>query len=271
MQGRVLIIAGSDSSGGAGIQADIKTVTALGGYAMTAITALTAQNTLGVTGIHPVPADFLHLQIAACLNDIGADTIKTGMLHSAEVITTIVESLHNCKAPLVVDPVMIAKGDAPLIQQAAIQSLQSDLLPLAALVTPNIPEAEILSGINIRNKTDMQHAAKAILKHGPKAVLIKGGHLDSGLITDILLTDSHMLEYTNPRIETRHTHGTGCSLASAIATGLAQGKKLKDAVEIANQYVYEAIRTAPGFGGGHGPLNHSWTLGSKQNKKDKAA
>lgn len=261
MKGRVLIIAGSDSGGGAGIQADIKTVTMLGGYAATAITALTAQNTQGVFGIHDVPQDFIAQQIELVLSDIGADAIKTGMLHNAAVIGAVAVSLtSHASIPLVVDPVMVAKGGAPLLQQQAVESLKKKLLPRATLVTPNIPEAEILSGTRISSHTDMRNAAEKILSLGVQAVLLKGGHLEGDTIFDLLATPHNVEEFSSPRIATRHTHGTGCTLASAIATGLAQGMGLKTAVEQARAYVQKAIETAPGFGTGHGPLNHSHPL-----------
>ncbi len=262
-QGRVLIIAGSDSGGGAGIQGDIKTVTALGGYAATAITALTAQNTQGVFGIHEVPDDFIRQQITLVLDDIGADAIKTGMLHKASVIETIASSLPpnpQSPIPLVLDPVMFAKGGAPLLQPDAIATLKQRLFPLATLVTPNIPEAEYLSGITIRTTDDMRRAAERILALGCKAVLIKGGHLEGDTVTDLLVTADGSELFEQPRLHTPHTHGTGCALASAIATGLAQGMNVPDAVKRARDYVRKAIEHAPGLGKGHGPLGHGHTL-----------
>jgi hydroxymethylpyrimidine/phosphomethylpyrimidine kinase len=262
VKGRVLIIAGSDSGGGAGIQADIKTVTALGGYAMTAITALTAQNTLGVHGIFPVPEDFIAQQIDVVLSDIGADAIKTGMLHSAGVIEAIVAALQKQAAtvPVVVDPVMVAKGGAALLQDDAVIALKTLLLPRATLLTPNIPEAEALTGLKIVNSADMQQAGHQLLAMGAGAVLIKGGHMEGDLLEDWLVTAEGVQRFISARIHTRHTHGTGCTLASAIATGLAQRLPMADAVDRARLYVTAAIRTAPGFGQGHGPLNHGHLL-----------
>ena len=265
-RGRVLVVAGSDSGGGAGIQADIKTVTALGGYAATAITALTAQNTQGVFGVFPVPPDFIQQQMRLVLDDIGADCIKTGMLHSREVIAAVVEVLasHAPDIPMVVDPVMVAKGGAPLLQASAVDAVRTLLLPRASVITPNLPEAETLLGAKIAGADDMRGAAKALLAIGPKAVLLKGGHLAGDRIIDVLIAaDGSERTFENARIDTPHTHGTGCTLASAIATGLAQRLPLVDAVARARDYVLKAIRTAPGFGHGHGPLNHGHTLASQ--------
>jgi hydroxymethylpyrimidine/phosphomethylpyrimidine kinase len=261
-RGRVLIVAGSDSGGGAGIQADIKAVSALGAYAMTAITALTAQNTLGVHGVLPVPAAFIRQQIHVVLTDIGADCIKTGMLHDAAVIETVVAALDADapNVPLVVDPVMVAKGGASLLQADAVNALKTILLPRATLLTPNVPEAEALIGRTIRGKADMKEAARALLALGAKAVLLKGGHLDGPVVCDLLVTAEETRDFSNPRIDTPHTHGTGCTLASAIAAGLAEGRALVDAVTRAEAYLHEAIRTAPGHGHGHGPVNHMHTI-----------
>jgi hydroxymethylpyrimidine/phosphomethylpyrimidine kinase len=259
----VLIIAGSDSGGGAGIQADIKTVTALGGYAATAITALTAQNTTGVYGVQGVPPAFIRQQIDLVLDDIGADAIKTGMLHSAPVIEAVCESLatHDRAIPLIVDPVMIAKGGASLLDESAIDTVKAQLIPRAALITPNLPEAEALTGHAIRGVEAMRQAARDLLSLGCGAVLLKGGHGEGAMITDVLAErGGETTLYRGRRIETRHTHGTGCTLASAIATGLAQGLALRDAVGRARDYVRKALRTAPGFGTGHGPLNHGHTV-----------
>ena len=255
--GRVLIIAGSDSGGGAGIQADLKTVTCLGGYGMTAITALTAQNTLGVFGMHAVPADFIAQQIELCLSDIGADAIKTGMLHSAGVIMTVAAHLPD-GVPLVVDPVMAAKGGSPLLAAEALDALKTLLLPRAAVMTPNLPEAELLLGREIgESQEEMLQAAEELLQFGSGAVLLKGGHGHGEVLTDVLLArgDKPLILETK-RVETRHTHGTGCTFASAIATGLAQGLGLVDAVRRAHGYVQAAIAAAPGLGQGHGPLGH---------------
>jgi hydroxymethylpyrimidine/phosphomethylpyrimidine kinase len=259
MNGRVLVVAGSDSGGGAGIQADIKTVTALGGYAASAITALTAQNTTGVFAIEEVPAAFVAEQMTAVLDDIGADALKTGMLHRAEVIETVARVVRETAAsvPLVVDPVMVAKGGAALLAEDAHQALVSQLLPLARIVTPNAPEAARLAAMAVESEDAMAEAARRILALGPSAVLLKGGHLAGAEIVDLLVDRHGAHRFTGPRIETRHTHGTGCTLASAIATGLAQGMALDAAVARARDYVLEAIRTAPGLGAGHGPLNHA--------------
>ncbi len=261
MRGRVLIIAGSDSGGGAGIQADIKTVTALGGYAATAITALTAQDTNTVHEIFPVPAAFVRRQIEVVLADIGADAIKTGMLNDADVIQAISETLAAWPGiPLVVDPVMVAKGGASLLGPGTLDLLRTTLIPRATLLTPNLPEAELLTGLSIRSRDDMRRAAEQLLKLGPRAVLLKGGHLEGKSISDLLLTPDGEDRFDGPRIDTRSTHGTGCTLASGIATGLAQGLGLDEAVARARAYVVEALRRAPGFGHGHGPLNHAHTV-----------
>ena len=263
MKGRVLIVAGSDSSGGAGIQADIKTVTALGGYAMTALTALTAQNTTGVHGIHEVPADFVALQMRLALIDIGADCVKTGMLHRADVIEAVAATLREYapNVPVVVDPVMVAKGGHALLVPEAMVAMRHGIVPLATLVTPNVPEAEALTGVTIRGENDAAHAARMIATLGPKAILMTGGHLEGETVTDFFLHDDKIFEvFQSPRIETVHTHGTGCTLASAIATGIAQGMAPRDAVVRARRYVYRAIERAPGLGHGHGPLDHGHSI-----------
>ena len=260
--GRVLIIAGSDSGGGAGIQGDIKTVTCLGGYAASAITALTAQNTLGVFGIHEVPEAFIRQQVSLVMDDIGADAFKTGMLQNKGVISAVAESIapYTNVIPLVLDPVMFAKGGAALLQQDAVATLKEKLIPLAAVITPNIPEAEHLAEMKIATVNDMKTAAARILTFGCKAVLLKGGHLDGDPVTDVLFSVDGIEIFEQPRLITSHTHGTGCALASAIATGLAQGLSLKDAVLRARDYVRKAIELAPGFGKGHGPLGHARML-----------
>lgn len=259
MKGRVLIIAGSDSGGGAGIQADIKTVSALDGFAMTAITALTAQNTLGVFGVYPVPPDFIAQQMAVVLDDLGADALKTGMLHDGDVIAAVA-AVIKAKAsaiPLVLDPVMVAKGGAPLLQPDAVERLVTQLLPLATVVTPNIPEAEILAKMPIQTSADVHVAGRTILARGAKAVLIKGGHREGVLVEDILMSADGEQVFMGERLHTTSTHGTGCTLASAIATGLAQDMELATAIERARRYVWQAIKAAPGYGKGHGPLNHN--------------
>lgn len=256
---RVLIIAGSDSGGGAGIQGDIKTVTCMGGYAATAITALTAQNTQGVFGIHAVPDDFIAQQISLILEDIGADAIKTGMLHSASVIDVIVNHVPN-DIPLIVDTVMVAKGGSPLLEPSAINALKSKLIPRAHIITPNIPEAELLLGRKIPDSAAMEQAVRDLLKLGSHAVLLKGGHLEGDEVTDILIENGNIITYSSPRIATRHTHGTGCTLASALATGIAAGLPLPEAVSRAREYVLNALKTVPGLGKGHGPLGHNFML-----------
>ena len=262
MKGRVLICAGSDSGGGAGIQADIKTVTALGGFATTAITALTAQNTMGVSSIIEVPINFLLEQIRVVLSDLGADCIKTGMLHNAQVIEAVSEAIEKDgeKKYLVVDPVMVAKGGHELLELSALHALKSHMIVRADLLTPNIPEAELLTGLEISDIDTMRRAAYAILEMGSKAVLLKGGHLKDETLTDILVTKDAEKTYSGPRLLTKHTHGTGCSMASAVATGIAQGNTLETAVQRARDYVFTAIKTAPQFGKGHGPLNHAHTV-----------
>jgi hydroxymethylpyrimidine/phosphomethylpyrimidine kinase len=258
MKGRVLIVAGSDSSGGAGIQADIKTVTALGGYAATSITALTAQNTLGVTGVLPVAADFVRRQMEAVLGDIGADCIKTGMLHDAAIIAAVADCLAAMapEAPLVVDPVLVATGGTRLLDEAAIGMLKERLIARARVLTPNIPEAEALLGRRIAGIEAMAEAAQALRGLGAAVVVLKGGHLAGAMVRDVVVEARTRYVLESPRIETRHTHGTGCTLASAIAAGLAQGMAMRAAIERAHDFVQRAIRAAPGYGKGHGPLNH---------------
>jgi hydroxymethylpyrimidine/phosphomethylpyrimidine kinase len=264
MKGRVLIIAGSDSGGGAGIQADIKAVTALEGYAATAITAITVQNTLGVSGVFDLPPDIIRAQMEAVLSDIGADCLKTGMLSKAEVIDAVASTIrhHASHIPLVVDPVMVAKGGASLLAKDATTALIEELLPLAALITPNTPEAEALTGMKLESPADLAPAAERLCQMGAKAVLLKGGHLPGETVVDLLFVNGKAQRFTSKRIESRSTHGTGCTLASAIATGIAQGLTLPQAVARARAYVWQAIASAPGFGHGHGPLNHGHTVGA---------
>jgi hydroxymethylpyrimidine/phosphomethylpyrimidine kinase len=269
MLGRVLVIAGSDSGGGAGVQADIKTITALGGFATSAITALTAQNTLGVHGVLAVDPEFIGLQIDCVLSDIGADAIKTGMLLSADAVEVIVRAIERRGSgiPLVVDPVMVAKGGAALLDVAAVHVLKRRLVPMAALLTPNIPEAEALTGVAIESHNDVDKAMDALLSLGPAAVLLKGAHLAGDEIVDVLRTaDGDEMRHSHSRIATNSTHGTGCTLASAIATKIAEGLRLRDAVVLAERYVREAIRHAPGLGGGHGPLDHGFPLRVKNDR-----
>ncbi len=262
MNGRVLIIAGSDSGGGAGIQADIKTVTALGGYAATAITALTAQNTVGVDAVLPVPPDFVRRQIDVVLGDIGADCIKTGMLHSAAVIEAVADALARLapSIPLVVDPVMVATSGARLLDEAAIAGLTRHLIAKARVVTPNIPEAEALTGLIIDDLDGMRRAADVLMGQGARAVVMKGGHLTGETLSDLVVDGTTSFVLAAPRIATRSTHGTGCTLASAIATGLAQRLDLHAAVTRAHAFVQSAIRSAPGLGRGHGPLDHTHAI-----------
>jgi hydroxymethylpyrimidine/phosphomethylpyrimidine kinase len=258
---RILIIAGSDSGGGAGIQGDIKTVTCLGGYAATAITALTAQNTTGVYGIYDVPEEFIAKQINLVLEDIGADAIKTGMLSKAGVIEIIADCLANYpQIPLVLDPVMFAKGGAALLLPSALATLKNCLISRAEIITPNIPEAEFLAEMEIKTINDMSCAAEKILALGCNSVLIKGGHLQGEIVTDLLATNDDETIFSQPRINSKNTHGTGCALASAIATGLAQKLPLHTAVVRARQYVQKAIETAPNIGKGYGALGHGHTV-----------
>jgi hydroxymethylpyrimidine/phosphomethylpyrimidine kinase len=255
MIARVLTIAGSDSGGGAGIEADIKTISALGGYACTAITAMTAQNTTGVFGIHILPADFVKLTIRTVLSDIGADAIKIGMLANAEIVHAVAGTLPAC-LPVVLDPVMIATSGASLLAPEAIEAMRRSLIPRATLVTPNLPETAALTGILPEKPEDFEAAGRALIALGAGAVLIKGGHAEGDMLTDYLINESMIETITLPRIATRNTHGTGCTLAAAIATFLAQQMTLTDAVHRARYYLQSAIINAPNFGAGHGPLWH---------------
>ncbi|KPF82170.1 phosphomethylpyrimidine kinase [Brevundimonas sp. AAP58] len=258
--GRVLIIAGSDSGGGAGVQADIKAVTAMGGYAATAITAITVQNTLGVHGVHALPLDLIEAQARAVLDDIGADTIKTGMLGSVAVVQRVAAILDTAETPAVVDPVMVAKGGAALLDADAVEAVKSLMIPRAAVLTPNAPEAEALTGLTVADLDGQRRAGEALLRMGARSVLMKGGHVEGPTVIDLLLTPTGETLLEGPRIDTTSTHGTGCTLASAVAAGLAQGWSTETAVAEAWAYVSEAIRRAPGLGGGHGPLDHGWPL-----------
>ena len=256
---RLLAIAGSDSGGGAGIQADIKTASALGAYAMTAITAVTAQDTTGVGSIHLVPAAIVVEQIERCLSDIGADAIKIGMLGSREIALSVAAILaRNAKGiPLIVDPVMVSTSGAELADAAVVDVLKSSLFPLASLITPNLPEAERLCGFPLHVGDDLLRAGKALLSLGPRAVLLKGGHGGSNTVNDLLFApDGSARAYIAKRVDTKHTHGTGCTLATAVACGLGEGMPLGDAIQRAHDFVQRAIRTAPGFGAGNGPINH---------------
>ena len=254
---KILIIAGSDSSGGAGIQADIKTVTSLGSYAMTAITAVTIQNTTGVKSIVPIEAKEISNQIEFTCKDIRPNSIKIGMLHSTNVINSVIKSLNKIKVKkIILDPVMVAKGGAVLIDKKAIETLKKKLIKKITLITPNIPEAEILSDTKIKNTQDMIYAANSLLKLGAKNVFIKGGHLDSKIVSDVFVNKNEIFIIKNKRIATKNTHGTGCTLSSAIATFYSCGKTLKRSCELASKYVNSAIGYNLNYGKGHGPINH---------------
>jgi hydroxymethylpyrimidine/phosphomethylpyrimidine kinase len=254
---KILIIAGSDSSGGAGIQADIKTVTALGSYAMTAITAVTIQNTTGVKTIVPINSKEISNQIEFTSKDIKPDVIKIGMLHSQDVINSVIRSLETIKVKkIILDPVMVAKGGAKLIDDKAIKFLKEKLIKKVSLITPNIPEAEILTGTEIKTKEDMIFAASILIKLGAKNVFIKGGHLKSKIVMDIFVDKKEIKIIKNRRFTTSNTHGTGCTLSSAIATFFSCGKSLKKSCELATMYVNNSIRSNLNYGKGHGPINH---------------
>ena len=254
---KILIIAGSDSSGGAGIQADIKTVTALGGYAMTAVTAVTVQNTTGVNFVIPINHKDIGKQILFTCKDIKPKAIKIGMLHSSKVIISVLNALNKVKiSKIVLDPVMFAKGGARLINEPAIKILKNRMLKKAYLITPNIPEAEILTKMKIKNLDQMIQAANILLKFGVKNILLKGGHLKSKYMQDILVNKKETKIFKNKKINTKNTHGTGCTLSSAITTFLSCGKPLKKSCELGIKYVNQAIGSNPNFGKGHGPINH---------------
>ena len=255
MIARVLTIAGSDSGGGAGIEADIKTISALGGYACTAITAVTAQNTLGVFGVQVMPPEFVALSIRTVLEDIGVDAIKLGMLANAAIIEAVGAVLPAGK-PIVLDPVMVATSGVVLLPDDAISALKTHLIPQATIITPNLPEAAKLTGLTLSDEDDYVAAGRALLAMGAKAALVKGGHGVSDHLTDYLVHENGVESITLPRIQTKNTHGTGCTLASAIATGLAQRMTLSDAVNRARTYLQSAILNAPDFGSGHGPIWH---------------
>lgn len=258
-KGRVLVIAGSDSGGGAGIQADIKTITALGAYASTAITAVTVQNTLGVYNVHPIPIDIVSGQIKAVLSDIGADCIKIGMLFSAGIMSAVMRALDDVgyEGQIVLDPVMIATSGDKLIDTSAIETLKSRLMPRASVITPNVPEAEMLTGYSITGEEDMLEAGRMLVGMGAKAVVMKGGHLDNAdSVVDMLVTGDGVKSWHHERIHSTNTHGTGCTMASAIAAALSEGKPLEEAVEIARAFVKTAIKAAPDFGQGNGPMGH---------------
>jgi hydroxymethylpyrimidine/phosphomethylpyrimidine kinase len=254
---RALTIAGSDSGGGAGIQADLKTFTALGVFGTSALTAVTAQNTLGVTGVYPLTPDQVGAQLDAVLTDIGTDAAKTGMLFDVPIIEVVADRVRRYGVKnLVVDPVMIAKGGHPLLLERAQQAMRELLLPLAAVVTPNLPEAEALTGLTIANPDQMVAAGQKLLELGAGAAVIKGGHLEGQPADDVLVTRDGTLWLHAERVQSRHTHGTGCTFSAAIAAGLSRGMSLNAAVEQAKAFITLAIRKAPGIGAGHGPTNH---------------
>jgi hydroxymethylpyrimidine/phosphomethylpyrimidine kinase len=255
-----MTIAGSDSGGGAGIQADLKTFQAIGVYGASTLTAITAQNTVGVTAVHEIPTEVIAAQIDAVASDIGVDAAKTGMLSSAAIIATVAEHLHQWHIDkLVVDPVMVAKSGDRLLREDAVQALVRDLLPLALVVTPNVPEAEVLVGRTLETDADLREAARKILDLGPRTVLMKGGHRQ-GNATDLLFDGTDFVAFDSERFDTPNTHGTGCTLSAAIAAGLAQGLEVREAVAQAKHYVSEAIRRSGPLGTGHGPVAHDWLL-----------
>ena len=254
---KVLIIAGSDSSGGAGIQADIKTVTALGSYAMTAITAITAQNTTGVKSIIPINSQDILNQIIFTSKDIKPDAIKIGMLHSSKVINSVINALNKIKiSKIILDPVMIAKSGARLIDNKAINILKNKLIKKVSLITPNIPEAEVLTNTKINSADDMIYAANILLNKGAKNILVKGGHLNTSFVQDIFVNKNEIIIFKNKKITTKNTHGTGCTLSSAITTFYSCGKTLKKSCELGVKYVNHAIGSNLNYGNGHGPINH---------------
>ena len=265
---KILIIAGSDSSGGAGIQADIKTVTALGSYAMTAITAITSQNTTGVNSVFPINPSEIKNQIIFTCKDLKPDAVKIGMLHSTKVILKIIEALKKIKAKnIILDPVMVAKGGARLIDNSAIKTLKNKLIKKTELITPNIPEAEVLTNLKIKNIDDMINSGKILIKLGAKNVLIKGGHKNSIQIEDIFINNKEIKIFKNKKIKTKNTHGTGCTLSSAITTFLSCGKPLKKSCELGIKYVNQAIKSNLNYGKGHGPINHLTSFNIKDEFK----
>ena len=262
----VLVIAGSDPSGGAGIQADLKTLTSLGIYGMTAITALTEQNTKGVFGIFEIPLGFVVKQINCCLSDIRANAIKIGMIHNSKLINGVYEALKNNgvignrNVKIVLDPVMVAKGGQKLLKDDAVISLKNFVKKTNPILTPNIPEAEILSGMTINSLTDMKTAGEKIINLGASYVVLKGGHMNTPVMTDLLIGEKVIDQIETKKIETNHTHGTGCTMASALAAGLAKSLNIKEAFRKAHFYVNQAIISSPRFGNGHGPINHSFNI-----------
>jgi hydroxymethylpyrimidine/phosphomethylpyrimidine kinase len=262
--GRVLVIAGSDSGGGAGVQADIKAITVLGAYAATAITAVTVQNTLGVQAIHELPAQLVRAQAKSVLGDIGADAIKTGMLANAEIVDAVAALLDEAEGvPAVIDPVMVPKSGQALLSAQAVQACRALLVPRAALLTPNAEEAEALTGLRVADLEGQRRAGEALLRQGAEAVLMKGGHVPGEMVQDLLVTPAGERMFENVRRDSRHTHGTGCTLASACAAGLAQGLDLEAAVGRAIAYTAAAIARPLGLGAGRGPIDHAWPLRDK--------
>ena len=256
-----MTIAGSDSGGGAGIQADLKTFQALGVYGTGTLTAITAQNTLGVYAVHEIPTDIIASQIDAVMSDIGVDAAKTGMLSSAEIIASVAERVRHWRVErLVVDPVMVAKSGARLLREDAVSALVGELLPLALVVTPNIPEAEVIVGRSLESEEDIRQAARDIVDLGPRAVVMKGGHRAESAARDVLFDGVEFHEFESERFETPNTHGTGCTFSAAIAAGLACQLDLVEAVGVAKRYLTEAIRNARPIGHGHGPVAHDWLL-----------
>ena len=262
----VLVIAGSDPSGGAGIQADLKTLTSLGVYGMTAITALTEQNTNGVSDIFEIPLDFVVKQINCCLSDIDINAVKIGMLHSAELIFAVYEALNDNNIlskkdiNIVLDPVMVAKGGHKLLKENAVDALKNFIYKVHPVLTPNIPEAEILTGMKINNLTDMKNVGNEIIKLGASHVILKGGHMEKPVITDLYIDDSEIYSIETKKILTNHTHGTGCTMASALSAFLAKSFNVKFSFENAHKYVNHAIKTSPKFGRGNGPINHCYNI-----------
>ena len=266
LQKTVLVIAGSDPSGGAGIQADLKTLTSFGVYGMTAITALTEQNTNGVFDILEIPIEFVVKQINCCLSDINANAVKIGMLHSADLISAVLEALFNNnivsnkKVNVVLDPVMVAKGGHKLLKENAIDALKNFIKVAQPILTPNIPEAEILTGIKINNLKDMKNVGKEIINLGASHVILKGGHMKVRIMTDLLMNSSEIHSIETSKIITNHTHGTGCTMASALSASLAKSIDIRQSFEIAHKYVNNAIKTNPKFGRGNGPINHCFSI-----------
>ena len=258
--GRVLIFAGSDPGGGAGLQADVKTVTALGGHAMTAVTAITVQNTVGVQHVHPLPVELVEAQARAVLDDLGADALKTGMLGDAALVERVAALIDEAGRPAVIDPVMVATSGDGLLPREAVAAVRDLLVPGAALLMPNAPEAEALTGLPVADEAGQRAAGEALLRLGASAVLMKGGHIPGDRVVDLLIAPVGVTRFESGRIKSRNTHGTGCTLASGIACGLAQGLGLERSVARARDYLLEAIRRAPHLGRGHGPVDHGWPM-----------